>query len=154
MMELIVAVDARWAIGREGKLLFSIPDDLHRFKELTWGRTIVYGRKTLETFPGKKPLPGRTNLVLTHHPELLPEGATAVTAIDVPDDCIVVGGASVYEQFLARCSVAHVTKILADGGGDSFFPDLDAHPDWQLVWQSESMQWRGLRYCFCKYIHI
>ena len=152
MMELVVAVDRHWAIGREGRLLFSIPDDLRHFRELTWGKSILYGRKTLATFPGGKPLPGRTNLLLTHRAENLPDDLSVVDINSVPEDCIVVGGASVYRQLLGQCRVAHVTKIYADGDGDVFFPDLDSHPDWQLVWQSEQRQWQGLHYCFCKYI--
>ena len=153
-MELVVAVDERWAIGREGALLFSIPEDLHRFKALTWGKPIVLGRKTLDTFPGRRPLPGRANLVLTHHPESLPEGFEAIGLEDVPEDGVVVGGEDVYRQLLDRCSVAHVTKIFADGRGDAFFPDLDAHPDWMLDWQSEQQEWNDLQFRFCKYLRV
>lgn len=150
-MELVVAVDEHWAIGREGALLFSIPQDLRRFRELTWGRDIVLGRRTLETFPGRKPLPGRRNLVLTHRPQELPEGFEASSAEEVPDNCVVVGGADVYRQLLSRCTVAHVTKIYADGGGDAFFSNLDASPDWTPVWQSELLEWEGLSFRFFTY---
>lgn len=152
-MQLIVAVDRNWAIGRDGELLFHIPEDLHRFKKRTWGKPIVYGRKTLATFPGGGPLPGRTNYVLTHHPEKLPPDAIALDSLDKVDaDCIVVGGASVYEALLPKCAAAYVTKIDADGEGDAFFPNLDAHPDWQLAEQSEAKRWNDLTYRFCKYV--
>ena len=151
-MQLIVAVDHSWAIGREGRLLYQIPEDLHRFKELTWGKAIVFGRRTMDTFPGGSPLPGRRNYVLTHHPETLPPNAIGVDSLEQLDaDIIVVGGALVYEALLPRCTVAYVTKIDDDGEGDAFFPNLDAHPDWQLTEQSEPKVWNGLTYRFCKY---
>ena len=67
MMKAIVCVDNNWAIGNQNNLLFNIKEDMARFKDITMGKTIVYGRKTLESFPGKKPLPGRKNIVMTKH---------------------------------------------------------------------------------------
>ena len=151
-MRLIVAVDKNWAIGREGELLYHIPEDLHHFKALTWGQTILYGRKTMDTFPGGRPLPGRRNLVLTHHPETLPPGAEAVETFSGLEEAFVVGGASVYAQLLPQCTEAYVTKVDADGGGDAFFPDLDASPEWRLAEASESKQYHGLTYRFCRYV--
>ena len=151
-MRLIVAVDKNWAIGREGALLFRIPEDLHHFKALTWGQTIVYGRKTMATFPGGKPLPGRRNLVLTHHPETLPPGAEGLVTLSGLEEAFVVGGASVYVQLLPQCTEAYVTKVDADGGGDAFFPNLDASPEWRLAETSEPKQYQGLTYRFCRYV--
>lgn len=65
MMKAIVCVDNNWAIGNQNNLLFNIKEDMARFKDITMGKTIVYGRKTLESFPGMKPLPGRKNIVMT-----------------------------------------------------------------------------------------
>ena len=81
-LELIAAVDRRWAIGRGERLLFSIPEDLHRFRALTEGNAIVYGRRTLSTFPDGQPLPRRRNYVLTHTPETLPSDAVGVRSVD------------------------------------------------------------------------
>lgn len=67
MMKAIVCVDKNWAIGNNNSLLFNIKEDMARFKDITMGKTIVCGRKTLESFPGKKPLPGRKNIVMTKH---------------------------------------------------------------------------------------
>lgn len=67
MMKAIVCVDKNWAIGNNNSLLFNIKEDKARFKDITMGKTIVCGRKTLESFPGKKPLPGRKNIVMTKH---------------------------------------------------------------------------------------
>lgn len=155
-MQLIAAVDRRWAIGRGDKLLFSIPEDLSRFKELTWGHAVICGRVTLSTFPQGKPLPGRRNLVLTHAPDLLPQGTEAVRSVDelfslLEEESFVVGGASVYAQLLSRCSTAWITQVDADGEGDKFCPDLDKASDWKL---DETGLWRtygDLRYRFCCY---
>lgn len=153
-MRLIVAVDRNWCIGRAGELLYHIPEDLHHFKALTWGQTILYGRKTMATFPGGKPLPGRRNLVLTHHPETLPSGAEAVETFTGLEEAFVVGGASVYAQLLPRCTEAFVTKVDADGGGDAFFPNLDASPEWRPAEASEPRQYDGLTYRFCRYVRV
>lgn len=67
MMKAIVCVDNNWAIGNQNNLLFNIKEDMARFKDITMGKTIVYGRKTLESFPGMKPLPGRKNIVMTRN---------------------------------------------------------------------------------------
>ena len=74
-MNAIVAVDANWAIGCQGDLLFSLPTDMRRFRTLTMGGTVILGRKTLDSFPGGKPLPKRRNIVITRNPDLAVEGA-------------------------------------------------------------------------------
>lgn len=156
-MELIVAVDRNWAIGKNGQLLVSIPDDMRHFREMTLGRAIVYGRDTMKTFPDEKPLPGRINYVLTHHPETLPEGCIPVaSAEEIPQDetVFVVGGASVYQQLLPECMVAYVTFVDMDGGGDAFFPDLNASDDWVLIAKSDTMSYEGLTYRFCTYVRM
>ena len=157
-MELIAAVDRRWAIGRGERLLFSIPEDLHRFRALTEGNAIVYGRRTLATFPGESVLPGRRNYVLTHATEMLPEGAIGVTSAAAllsasagERRLYVVGGESVYRQLLPLCTAAWITQVDADGAGDKFCPNLDADPAWMRddcgAWQTHG----DLRYRFCHY---
>ncbi len=157
-MELIAAVDRRWAIGKGERLLFSIPEDLSRFKALTLGRAIVYGRKTLLTFPGQQPLPGRRNYVLTHAPETVPapaQGYASVPALlaaaEGEERLFVAGGERVYRQLLPRCTLAWVTQVDADGAGDKFLPDLDAAPEWRLEEASDWKRWQGLGYRFCRY---
>lgn len=158
-MELIAAVDRDWAIGRGQKLLFSIPEDLARFKALTLGKSIVYGRNTMATFPGGKPLPGRANYVLTHHPEQIPAPARGFASLETlleaarqEAELFVVGGQQVYEQLLPRCRGAWITQIDAWGRGDRFLPDLDRMPEWQLAEASEWKRWQGLRFRFCHYL--
>lgn len=158
-MELIAAVDRDWAIGRGEELLFSIPEDLARFKSLTWGKAIVYGRKTMITFPGGKPLPGRKNYVLTHSPEQIPAPARGVASVEEllevvrqEADLFVAGGEQVYRQLLPFCDGARITQIDAQGGGDRFLSNLDRMPEWQLAEVSEWKRWQDLRFRFCRYL--
>lgn len=157
-MELIVAVDRRWAIGKGEALLFSIPEDLARFRERTLGRAIVYGRTTMATFPEGRPLAGRNNYVLTHDPERIPEPARGFASLPAlleaaggEERLYVVGGECVYRQLLPLCRTAWVTQVDADGGGDRFFPDLDAAPGWRRAEASEWRRWQGLPFRFCRY---
>ena len=157
-MKAIVAVDQNWGIGYNGELLFHISADLKRFRELTIGHTIVYGRKTLETFPGKRPLGGRRNMILSHDGALRVPGAEicsspeqVVALMNDPENTYVIGGASVYAIFLPFCTTVCVTKVHADCRADCFFENLDANPNWLLSEQSEVMQENGWEYQFVKY---
>ncbi len=143
-MNAIVAVDKNWAIGFAGQLLLPISEDLKRFKKLTMGRTLIYGRKTLATFPGGKPLPKRRNMMLTTHPELyhmddLEVYATIDSLLEQIDPeemerVSVIGGDSVFRQFLPKCDRVLVTKIdYAFPEADTYFPDLNTDPAWQLT---------------------
>ena len=155
-MKLIAAVDVRWALGRNGQLLFSIPEDMARFRVLTTGHSILYGRKTMLTFPGGRPLPKRKNIVLTHVPERIDPPALGCDSMEkavalAGTDGFVVGGASVYDQLLPLCDCAYITKVFSDEAGDCFLPDLDAAPDWQCSSASEKKTWNGLQYQFLQY---
>ena len=119
-MNLIAAVDKNWAIGRNNKLLVSIPDDMKFFRETTTGKVVVMGRKTLESFPGKKPLKNRVNIVLTGDRSYQADGAVIVHDMEElheelkkypSEDIYVIGGESIYKQLLDECDVAHITKI-------------------------------------------
>ena len=81
-MNAIVVVDQKWAIGREGGLLFSLPTDMKRFRSLTLNGTVILGRKTLDTFPGGRPLPKRRNIVISHQKGLEIEGAELVGSLE------------------------------------------------------------------------
>ena len=133
-MKAIVCVDKNWGIGKDGDLLFHIREDLQNFKKVTTGHPIIYGRKTLETFPGKKPLPGRDNYILSRDKNLEVEGATVIHSIEeLPDipDLIVIGGASVYEQLINYCNSAIVTLVDEEvKGADAFFPNLEEKEGW------------------------
>jgi dihydrofolate reductase len=141
-LNLIVAVDRNWGIGREGQLLFHVREDMKRFKELTMGNVLVYGRKTLQSFPRGEPLPGRTNIVLTRQESFAAGSALIVHSLSElagtlgrqPDEGVfVLGGTSVYQQLLPYCGQAFVTRVSAIVPADSFFPDLDQVEGWTLV---------------------
>ena len=158
-MELIVAVDRNWAIGRDGDQLAYLSEDLKRFKALTMGKTVILGRKTLSTFPGGKPLKGRDNLILSTDMNYVVEGAAVAHSVAeavaaAPADAVVIGGASVYRALLPWCDTAHVTKIDAAFEADAYFPDLDAHPDWRAEEPSAPVEQDGLTYRYVTYRRI
>lgn len=139
-MIAIVAVDEKWGIGRNNSLLFSVPEDMKFFRQTTTGKTIIVGRKTLESFPSSKPLKNRVNIVLSSSMSF--EGAVCVKNLTElfeeikkynRDEVFVCGGASVYKMLLPYCDKAFVTKIHADGNADTFFPNLDADSNWSLA---------------------
>ena len=155
-MDAIVAVDARWGIGRDGGLLFRISADLRRFKALTMGHTVVMGRRTLQSLPGGRGLPGRRNLVLSRQKDLAPKGAEVFHEVQpmldaAGEDAFVIGGESVYRALLDRCGTAYVTKILAQYPADRYFPDLDADPRWESVEESELLEENGVRFRYVTY---
>ena len=156
-MNLIVAVDKNWAIGRDGDQLIYIPEDLKRFKALTTGHPVILGRKTLGTFPGGRPLKGRRNLILSRDPAFAPEGAEVFPDLDrllaaAPADSFVIGGASVYRALLDRCDTAYVTRIDAAFPADKYFPDLDADPRWQVKEVSGPMEHEGVTFRYYTYV--
>ena len=156
-MEAIVAVFSDWGIGSEGTQQIVLKADRAHFRELTAGAAVIVGRRTLGDFPGGRPLKGRNNIVVTRQ-EIEIEGAEvahsteeAVALAARYPRTLVIGGASVYRQFLPYVDTVHITKIDRAPKSDSFFEDLDASPDWQAaepeVWQEED----GVRYCFVTY---
>ncbi len=159
-MNLIVAVDRSWAIGRDGDQLCYISADLKRFQALTTGHTVILGRKTLATFPGGRPLKNRRNLILSRTPGFAPEGAQVFSGLEellaeAEEDSFVIGGASVYRALLPRCDTAYVTKIdAAFPGADAFFPDLDADPHWAAAEEGEPLEQEGLAFRYVTYRRV
>ena len=158
-MNLIVAVDENWAIGKGGDQLVYISADLKRFKALTTGHPVILGRKTLATFPGGRPLKNRRNLILSATPGYTVEGAEIYADPDsllaaAPEDSFVIGGESVYRVLLDKCDTAYVTKIHAAFPADRWFPDLDAHPDWTIAEESEILEEDGIRFQYVTYRKI
>ena len=165
-MQAIVAVDRKNGIGKGGQLLFPIPDDLKHFKKLTMGHPILYGRKTMETFPSGRPLRGRQNIVLTKgtsitidgveyeekSPRLAEMGVQLVHTVEealsvCPSDTFVIGGASVYQQVLPFCDEVYLTQIEADGEADAFFPALSPN-EWATESYNGPFSYNGLKYAF------
>ena len=159
-MNIIAAVDNRWAIGLRGELLVRIPNDQRHFRMETMGKVIVYGRKTLATLPQGLPLGGRTNLILSRNAAYRVKGAQIVHSLEElfeslsqydTRDVYVVGGGSVYRQLLPYCDVAHITKIDRSYEADCYFPDLDRLPEWEITRDSEEQTCFDVAYTFLKY---
>ncbi len=142
-MTAIAAVDENWAIGNKGELLISIPEDQKGvFRKYTSGNTVVFGRKTLLTFPGERLLPKRVNIILTRNTSFEKEGAVILHDREElreyekmhPDEKIfLIGGESVYKSMLDLCDEAIITYIHKTFEADAYFPDLDQLKDWELV---------------------
>lgn len=158
-MMLIAAVDKNWGIGYENRLQAHIPADLARFKALTAGHSVLLGRKTLETFPGGRPLKGRRNLILSADPEFTAEGAQVYRTPEeilkaAPEDTFVIGGESVYRLMLPWCDTAYITKLGADLPADRYFPNLDADPAWTIAGAEPPEEYEGLVYRYVTYRRI
>lgn len=159
-MDLIVAVSENWAIGRDGNLLFSLPTDMKYFRKMTAGRTLILGRRNLDSFPGGRPLPKRTNLVLTRDPDFHREGAVICHSAEEvlseaaarPEDVMVIGGEEIYRMFLPRCRLAYVTYVETPvPNADRFFPNLEELPGWEKISESETREENGHRFSFRVY---
>ena len=160
-MNIIVAADQNWAIGKDNKLLISIPADMKFFRTTTTGKLVIMGRKTLESFPGGQPLKKRTNIVLTRDKNYKVKDAIVVHSIEEvleelkkydSEDVYVIGGDSIYSQMLPYCDTAHVTKIDFAYEADSWFPNLDEDPEWKIAEESEEQTYFDLEYTFVKYV--
>ena len=162
-MNLIVAVDKNWAIGKENKLLVSIPQDMKFFRETTMGKVVVMGRKTLESFPGGQPLKKRTNIVITRDKNYNVKDAIVVHSVEEAleelkkynsEDIYVIGGESIYRQMLPHCDVAHVTKIDHAYEADTYFPNLDEKEEWLVTGVSDEQTYFNLEYEFVRYERV
>ena len=159
-MNLIVAVDQNWGIGKDGTMPWHIRADLQYFKEKTLGKTVLMGRKTLLSFPNQKPLPGRRNLVLSHDKSYRVEGAEVVNSIEElaaysgDGDVFVIGGGSIYAALLPHCRYAYVTKIDASYACDTYFPNLDGMEDWNCVESGEPHDEGGVSFRFTVYQNL
>ena len=159
-MNLIVNVDSNWAIGYRGKLLVSIPEDMKFFRSETTGKVVVLGRKTLDTFPGGQPLKNRTNIILTRNPNYQVKGAIICHSVEEvleelkkynSEDVYIIGGDTIYKEFLPYCDVAHVTRTDHVYDADAWFPNLEEDPAWVLTGESEEKTYFDLEFRFCRY---
>ena len=156
-MELIVAVYDDWGIGKDGTQPIALAADRKFFRETTRGAMVIAGRRTIEDFPGKKPLPNRTNVVLSRQNPDLPgftvvsSAQEAMTLAATAQRAFVIGGGTVYRQMLPMCDKAIITKVHCTTPCDTFFPNLDEAEDWQLVQILQSGQEDGISYDMCLY---
>jgi dihydrofolate reductase len=131
MISIIVAVSEDLGIGKGNELLWNISEDLKRFKRLTSGNAVIMGKKTWESLP-RRPLPGRTNIVLTDNPHEIIEGSVTVYSIDEAlakcnkdDENFVIGGGSVYRQFMPIADRLYITHVHKKAPADVYFPEID-----------------------------
>lgn len=142
-ISLVVAAGTNYAIGREGTMPWHLPADLRHFKNVTWGLPVIMGRKTYESLG--KPLPGRTNIVITRQEgwasasqELCvakdPEQALEMAATSHVKEAMVIGGGEIYRLFWERAHRIYLTRVEVSPEADTFFPSIDP-ADWKLIQQ-------------------
>ena len=156
-MELIVAVYDDWGIGADGTQPVALSADRKFFRQTTKGAMVIVGRRTVQDFPGQQPLPGRQNVVLTRKGGELP-GFTVCTSVEeavalakTVERAMVIGGGSIYKQLLPYCDTAYITKVHTTPVSDTFFPDLDQSPDWELAEVLQEGEENGIGYQMCLY---
>lgn len=156
-MELIVAVYDDWGIGKDGTQPIALSADRKFFRETTRGAMVIVGRRTIEDFPGKKPLPGRVNVALTRSGAEIPGFSVCKSPEEAAqlaknaERAMVIGGGSIYKQMLPMCDTAYVTKVHAKPESDTFFPNLDDAADWALAEVLQSGEENGIAYEMCLY---
>ena len=136
---LVVAASTNNVIGKSNQLIWHLPNDLKFFKNTTWGFPVIMGRKTFEAV--NKPLPGRTNIVITRKPDWKVDGV--ITALDLEDaiqkaaetnarQIFIIGGGEIYKQSISIADTIYLTRVHAVLDGDTFFPVID-ESEWELV---------------------
>lgn len=155
-MNFIVAVSEDYAIGRNNDLLFSLPTDLAYFKEKTLNKVVVMGRKTFDSLP-RKPLPKRTNIVLSSSLDLEDENIIIVRTLNElvehikfynSEDVFVIGGASIYNLLMDYCERAYITKINVIVPADTYIENVEKKENWKEVSSSELIEENGLSFQF------
>ena len=156
-MELIVAVYDDWGIGRDGTQPVALNADRKFFRRMTKGAMVIAGRRTIADFPGGKPLPGRVNVALTRQNIDIP-GFTVVKSTEeaaelakTAERAMVIGGGSIYRQMLPYCDTAIITKVHTTIDCDTYFPNLEVDPQWELTEVLESGVEDGIGYEMCVY---
>jgi dihydrofolate reductase len=137
MITLIAAAAENNALGKNNDLIWHLPDDFKRFKEITSGHYIIMGRKTFESFP--KPLPNRTHVIITRQKNYNPENCIVVNSLEKAieicpkdDDIFVIGGGEIYKQSIAIADKIELTRVHSTFEADTFFPEIDT-TIWDLV---------------------
>ncbi|MCR4609416.1 MAG: dihydrofolate reductase [Eubacterium sp.] len=161
-MKAIAAVDLNWAIGFQDNLLIRIPNDQKNFRKLTTGHTVVLGRKTLAGFPNGLPLVNRNNIILSTNPDFEVKGATVAHSFDElkeilseldSDDIYIIGGGKIYEMLVPYCDEAIITMINYKYQADTYFPNLDKLPEWEMVEEGEEETCFSIEYTFRTYVN-
>lgn len=166
-MTAIACVDLKNGIGKDGKLLISIPEDMKYFRETTKDSVVIMGRKTLFSFKDRMPLKNRINIVFTKNDSLKNEYVNVndiyfVKTIDDLNEVLdkyknkkvfVIGGATIYEKLICFCDTCLITKVHKEFDADTFFPDLEKN-GFALVKESETYKHNDINYQFLTYRRI
>lgn len=139
-LSAIVAVCDDWGIGLDGGMVVENREDMRHFVACTTGHPVIMGRRTLESFPGGRPLKNRRNIVLSRDASFSPEGVEVVSSVEEAlaavagdQEAWVIGGGQVYELLLPHCDRVVMTRNHCVRPCDTRFPDLDADPAWRVV---------------------
>lgn len=158
MISLIAAVARNRALGKDGQLLWHLPEDMRYFRETTRGKPVIMGRKTWESLPDAfRPLPGRRNIVISRNPAYAPPGATLAGSLEeaarlTQDDAevFIIGGAEIYRQALPLAQRLYLTEVTQDFAADAFFPEFSDR-EWKEISRSEQKSGSGLEFTFAVY---
>ena len=160
-MELIVAVYDDWGIGCCGTQPIALSADRKFFRQETKGAMVIVGRKTIDDFPGKQALPGRINVAISRNVSEIP-GFTVVKSVEEAAEfaaksgqrAMVIGGGSIYKQMMPYCDKAIITKVHTTTACDTYFPNLDEDPAWELKEIVLSGEENGIVYEMCIYERV
>jgi dihydrofolate reductase len=167
MIAAVVCVDSNYGIGNQNNLLANIPEDMKMFKKITTGGAVVVGRKTYDSLP-KKPLPNRENIIITYQaddkPKMQKDGTiysnmkyikawlSKEEVINQNNGIYIIGGGMIYKELLPFCERVYITKVFhAYENVDTFFPNIDEMPEWEMTSASEIKEHDGIKYQFCVY---
>lgn len=166
MIAAVVCIDKNFGIGNKGELLVNIPEDMKSFKKITSNGAVIMGRKTWDSLP-KKPLPDRTNIIITRkckkNPKVQADGTihsnmkcikawlAQKDVIDNNNGIYVIGGGQIYSELLNSCERIYITKVFTESDADTYFPNIDEKPEWELTEASEVKEHKGIQYQFCIY---
>ncbi len=141
MITLIAAAAENNALGKDNDLLWHLPEDFKRFKQITSGHYIIMGRKTFESFP--KPLPNRTHIIITRQKEYLADGCLVVHSLEEAleispqnEEVFIIGGAQIYKQALPFADKIDLTRVHIELDADAFFPEFNTS-EWNLVFSEK-----------------
>ncbi len=159
-MELIAAVYENWGIGRDNTQPVTLAADRKFFREMTRGKMVIVGRRTIADFPGGRPLPGRVNVALSRRETEIPgftlaaSPEAALALAQQAGGAVVIGGGSVYRAMLPYCDTAYITKLHISPECDTFLPNLDADPSWRITETLKSGIENGIPYEMLMYRRI
>lgn len=158
-MKLIAVQERRGGIGKNGDLLMSLPTDMKYFRTTTMGKTVIMGRKTLESFPGGKPLPKRRNIVMSSRLEAgegyevcrNTEELIEMLSEEEKQEAFIIGGGQIYDLLLPFADELYITEIDAELEADTFIPVFRESGEWTLSSASEPVEENGVSYVFSVY---